>query len=94
MQRIVTGGQSMNPSTAELLEAVEAAPAEDVVILPNNKNIVPVAEQVGDHTSKRLFEVILEDEEHHIDYLDAQLELLEKLGEALYLAQAIEQPNG
>jgi len=54
VQRIVTGGQSMNPSTAELLEAVEAAPAEDVVILPNNKNIVPVAEQVGDHTSKRV----------------------------------------
>ncbi len=45
-QRIVTGGQSMNPSTAQLLEAVESAPADEVVILPNNKNIVPVAEQV------------------------------------------------
>jgi uncharacterized protein len=54
VQRIVTGGQSMNPSTAELLEAVEAAPADDVVILPNNKNIVPVAEQVGEQTSKRV----------------------------------------
>ena len=52
VQRIVTGGQSMNPSTAELLEAVEAAPADDVVILPNNKNIVPVAEQVGDQTDE------------------------------------------
>ena len=48
VQRIVAGGQSMNPSTAELLEAVEAAPADEVVILPNNKNIVPVAEQVDD----------------------------------------------
>jgi DAK2 domain fusion protein YloV len=51
-QRIVTGGQSMNPSTAQLLEAVESAPADEVVILPNNKNIVPVAEQVGGHTTK------------------------------------------
>ena len=37
----------MNPSTAELLEAVEAANADQVVILPNNRNIVPVAEQAA-----------------------------------------------
>ena len=42
----------MNPSTADLLEAIEAAQGEQVVILPNNKNIVPVAEQVGGHTTK------------------------------------------
>ncbi len=52
VQRIVTGGQSMNPSTAQLLEAVEAAPASSVVILPNNKNIIAVAEQVAPLTSK------------------------------------------
>ena len=52
VQRVVTGGQTMNPSTAQLLEAVEAAPADHVVILPNNKNIIPVAEQVGAHTTK------------------------------------------
>jgi hypothetical protein len=52
VQGIVTGGQSMNPSTAELIAAVEAVPADQVVILPNNKNIIPVAEQVNDHTSK------------------------------------------
>ena len=46
VQVVVTGGQTMNPSTAQLLEAVEAAPAPQVVILPNNKNIIPVAEQV------------------------------------------------
>jgi DAK2 domain fusion protein YloV len=51
-QRIVTGGQTMNPSTADLLAAVEACPADAVVILPNNKNIVPVAEQVDAQTSK------------------------------------------
>jgi hypothetical protein len=52
VQRIVTGGQTMNPSTAELVAAVEACPADSVVILPNNKNIVPVAEQVDEQTSK------------------------------------------
>src|SRR5439155_11736370 len=39
VQQIVAGGQSMNPSTAQILEAVEAAPADEVVVLPNNKNI-------------------------------------------------------
>jgi DAK2 domain fusion protein YloV len=52
VQSVVTGGQSMNPSTAQLLEAVEAAPAPEVVILPNNKNIIAVAEQVDELTTK------------------------------------------
>ena len=54
VQVIVTGGQTMNPSTAQLLEAVEAAPANDVVVLPNNKNIIPVAEQVDAMTTKNV----------------------------------------
>jgi len=57
VQGIVTGGQSMNPSTAELLAAVEAVPADHVVILPNNKNIIPVAEQVDAETSKTVMVV-------------------------------------
>jgi DAK2 domain fusion protein YloV len=52
VQKVVAGGQSMNPSTAQILEAVEAAPGEQVVILPNNKNIIPVAEQVAPLTGK------------------------------------------
>jgi DAK2 domain fusion protein YloV len=52
VQGIVRGGQSMNPSTAELIAAVEAVPADHVVILPNNKNIIAVAEQVDEHTTK------------------------------------------
>jgi DAK2 domain fusion protein YloV len=52
VQGIVAGGQSMNPSTADLLEAVERVPADQVVILPNNKNIIPVAEQVDAQTSR------------------------------------------
>ena len=54
VQQIVTGGQSMNPSTAQLLDAVEACPADAVVILPNNKNIISVAEQVAALTTKRV----------------------------------------
>ena len=46
VQRVVSGGQSANPSTAELLAAVDGAPGKEVVVLPNNKNVVPVAEQV------------------------------------------------
>ena len=57
VQRIVTGGQTMNPSTAQLLEAVEAAPADQVVLLPNNKNIIPVAEQVDAQTTKTVYVV-------------------------------------
>ena len=52
VQQIVAGGQSMNPSTAQILEAVEAAPAQEVIVLPNNKNIIPVAEQVDELTAK------------------------------------------
>ncbi|MDZ7675938.1 MAG: DAK2 domain-containing protein [Acidimicrobiales bacterium] len=52
VQHVVTGGQSMNPSTAQLLEAVEAVPAPEVVILPNNKNIIAVAEQIDELTDK------------------------------------------
>jgi bacterioferritin len=48
---------------------------------------------VGDVTSANLFESILREEEHHIDYLETQLALLDQLGEPLYLAQLIEQPS-
>ena len=48
----------------------------------------------GDITSARLFEKILEDEEHHIDYLETQLELIGKLGLPLYLAKHVTPPAG
>ena len=52
VQGVVTGGQTLNPSTAELLAAVEAVNADHVVVLPNNKNIIPVAEQLDSLTTK------------------------------------------
>ncbi|GAA1517958.1 bacterioferritin [Sphaerisporangium rubeum] len=47
----------------------------------------------GDVTSARIFEDILKDEEHHIDYLETELDLLEKLGEPLYLQRFVELPS-
>ncbi len=52
VQRIIAGGQSMNPSTAQILDAVNECNAASVIVLPDNKNIVPVAKQVDDLTDK------------------------------------------
>ena len=49
---VISGGQTLNPSTAELLDAVERMNAQQVVLLPNNKNIIPVALQVAELTTK------------------------------------------
>ena len=57
VQGVVTGGQTLNPSTAELLAAVEAVNAEQVVVLPNNKNIIAVAEQLDALTAKQVLVV-------------------------------------
>ncbi len=54
VQQVVAGGQSMNPSTAQILEAVELCRADAVIVLPNNKNIVAVARQVDSLTDKNV----------------------------------------
>jgi DAK2 domain fusion protein YloV len=53
-QGVVVGGQTMNPSVGDLLEAVEAVPARTVVVLPNNKNIIPAAEELDRLTRKQV----------------------------------------
>jgi DAK2 domain fusion protein YloV len=58
--RIVEGGQTMNPSTADLVAAIEAAPGGDVILLPNNANVVLSAEQAGRLASKHV-EVVATD---------------------------------
>lgn len=45
VDNVVRGGQTMNPSTEDILEAVEQTPAQNVFVLPNNKNIIMAAEQ-------------------------------------------------
>jgi len=49
---IVNGGQSMNPSTAEMLMAIEELPQREVLVIPNNKNIIPAAQQTRELTEK------------------------------------------
>ncbi len=51
---IISGGQTMNPSTQDILSAVNAVPAETVFVLPNNKNIIMAAEQVDALTEKNV----------------------------------------
>ncbi len=57
VHHLVVGGQTMNPATADLVKAVEAVGSDQVVILPNNKNIRPVAEQV-DALSDKTVQVV------------------------------------
>ena len=54
VQGVVVGGQTMNPSTEELLAAVDGVSASEVVVLPNNKNIIPVAKQLDSLTDKKV----------------------------------------
>jgi len=51
---VVAGGQTMNPSTKDILMGVERAPSDNVIILPNNKNIVLAAQQVKALTEKNI----------------------------------------
>ncbi|WP_149822621.1 bacterioferritin [Streptomyces tailanensis] len=74
-------------------EMFEADRQIEVEAIDRLRRGVEVMRDKGDITSANIFESILKDEEHHIDYLDTQLELLEKLGEALYIAQLVEQPE-
>ena len=54
VDQIISGGQTMNPSTQDILEAVNKVPAETVYVLPNNKNIIMAAEQVDALTPKHV----------------------------------------
>lgn len=54
VDKIVSGGQTMNPSTDDILRAIEATPAETVFVLPNNKNIIMAAEQAVKLADRRV----------------------------------------
>lgn len=51
---VVSGGQTMNPSTEDILNAVEATPAKTVFVLPNNKNIIMAAEQAAPLSTRKV----------------------------------------
>jgi bacterioferritin len=75
-------------------EQFESDMAIEVEVVQRLRPAIAYCEEVGDHTSKRLFEEILADEEHHIDYLETQLSLMDGIGEQLYLAGQVEHPTG
>jgi DAK2 domain fusion protein YloV len=50
--RVIEGGQTMNPSTADLVNAIDAVPADEVLVLPNNSNVILTAEQAAEVSAK------------------------------------------
>ncbi|MCA1671150.1 MAG: bacterioferritin [Actinobacteria bacterium] len=73
-------------------EQFEADLAVELEVVERLRPGIVMCREKGDATSANLFEDILADEEDHIDYLETQLELMEKLGEQLYLSQLVERP--
>jgi DAK2 domain fusion protein YloV len=50
--RVIEGGQTMNPSTADIVAAIDATPATEVLVLPNNSNVILAAQQAVEHAAK------------------------------------------
>lgn len=84
-------GIRIGQTVKEMFESDLGVEVEAVTLLREG---IEHMRSVGDVTSARLFEGILQDEEHHVDYLETQLGLIEQLGEALYLAKQVEPPTG
>jgi DAK2 domain fusion protein YloV len=55
VEHVVSGGQTMNPSTDDILEAIQATPAKTVIVLPNNKNIIMAAEQTVKLADRKVY---------------------------------------
>jgi DAK2 domain fusion protein YloV len=56
--KVVSGGQTMNPSTVELIAASASLPTDEIILLPNNKNILMAAEQAAEHTQDKAVRVV------------------------------------
>ena len=75
-----------------LREQFESDLAIEIEVVNRLKPGIVLCREKQDITTAKIFEEILKDEEHHIDYLETQLELIEKLGEPLYLSKTIATP--
>jgi len=51
---VISGGQTMNPSCADIIQAIELIPSDKVIVLPNNKNIIPAAKQAAEACKKKV----------------------------------------
>lgn len=75
-----------------LREQFESDLALEMEVLNRLRPGIVMCRDKQDSTTAKILETILVDEESHIDYLQTQLELMDKLGEALYLAQCVSRP--
>jgi bacterioferritin len=73
-------------------EQLNADLAIEMEVVERLRPGIAMCRDKGDITTANLFEKILADEEEHIDYLETNLELIDKLGEQLYLAQLVARP--
>ncbi|WP_214408749.1 bacterioferritin [Sphaerisporangium fuscum] len=74
-------------------EQLEADLQLEIGVVQRLRPGIRLMRERGDTTSARIFEDILQDEEHHIDYLETELHLLDKLGEPLYVQRFLELPG-
>ena len=72
---------------ASVKEQLENDMNLELVAIPRLNNAIKVATEVGDNGSRELFEKILVEEEHHVDWLEAQLHMIQEIGYAQYLSQ-------
>jgi bacterioferritin len=73
-------------------EQFEADLAVEMEVVARLRPGIAMCREKGDVTTANIFEDILADEEEHIDYIETNLELMETLGEKLYLSQLVERP--
>jgi len=73
-------------------EQMESDLAIELAVVERLRPGIIMCREKGDATTANLFEEILADEEHHIDYIETNLELMDTLGDQLYLAQLVDQP--
>jgi bacterioferritin len=73
------------------LEILKSDLALELDALPRLNQGIELCREVGDNNSRHLLEEILEDEEEHVDWLEAQLTLVEQVGIQNYLAQQIKE---
>ena len=73
-------------------EQLQADLSIELAVVERLRPGIMMCREKGDATTANLFEEILADEEHHIDYIETNLSLIDSLGEQLYLAQLVDQP--
>jgi bacterioferritin len=72
-------------------EQLDSDMALEMDAIPRLNQAISLAREVGDNASRALFEKILVDEEEHVDYLEAQIHIIEEIGIQQYLAQQIHE---